>query len=170
MLVAADIQLEPLIYGGTGGNSADEFMPDELPQRLEAGTANLSGIASFMSSCESYINNKYNYQITSDDLASTIESAGGKLLLRDNFNSVPVVSFTLPEIPLWEAADILEQSFGLQLRAGLHCAPIAHQTLSSFPEGALRISAGYMTAPEDLGYIFRSINSTVKSYRVFRHA
>ena len=170
LLVSAGIELEPLIYGGTGGNSASEFMPDELPERLEAGTANLSAIASFLASCENYINSKHNYQIISFDLASAIESAGGKLLPRDNFNSVPVVSFTLPEIPLWEAADILEQSCGLQLRAGLHCATIAHRTLSSFPEGALRISAGYMTRPEDLNYIFQSINSTVKSYRILGHA
>ncbi len=170
LLVAADIELEPLIYGGTGGNSADEFMPDELPQRLEAGTANLSAIASFLSCCENYTNSKYNYQITSIDLANAIELAGGRLLLRDNFNSVPVVSFTLPEIPLWEAADILEQSFGLQLRTGLHCAPNAHRILGSFPEGALRISAGCTIAPEDLDYISQSIDSTVKSYRVFGHA
>ena len=169
LLVAAGIELEPLIYGGTGGDSAIEFMPEELPQRLEAGTANLPAIAALEASIKNNTINQENYLITSADLADAVQSAGGQLLPRDNFNSVPVVSFILPEIPLWSAAEILERSFDLQLRTGLHCAPMAHRILGSFPEGALRVSSGCMTTPEDLLYLSRSIHATAKSSRVFGH-
>lgn len=172
LIVANDITLEPLIYGGTGSESAAVNMPKSLPTRLEAGTLNLPAIAAMAASAEAYLNQPsttstptphaitpHQSSVSSQSLRHAITTGGGRILPIGPHPAVPVASFTLPNLPVWEAADRLERCFSLQLRAGLHCAPLAHQTLNTFPEGTLRLSAGATTTPQDMLYLTQALRS-----------
>ena len=156
--------LDPLIYGGTGGAAATAAMPSELPTRLEAGTLNFPGIAAFAAAAEDWLVNPAPWPISAADLTNAITAGGGVPLASDPQQSLPVVSFILPQAPVWESADILERCFGIQLRAGLHCAPLAHRTLGSFPEGALRVSSGSTTTVDDLVVLTQAIRTVCSRY------
>ena len=55
-------------------------------------------------------------------------------------------------------ADVLDQRFGIATRAGLHCAPLAHRTLGTFPEGTVRVSPGWKTTPSDIEAVVRALD------------
>lgn len=167
LVCSVDITLEPLIYGGTGTDSISVLMPARQPARIEAGTMNLPAIAAFGAVADDFLTNHYNYQVSAADLVEAVKSGGGIVLPTECSNVLPVVSFTLPSIPTWEATDILDRCFNIQLRAGLHCAPIAHNTLGTFSTGALRVSSGYTTTSSDLLSLSEAIHSTCKSYEIF---
>ena len=162
--------LEPLIYGGTGGLATTAAMPLELPTRLEAGTLNLPGIAAFAAAAETWLTHPHSGSISAADLSTAVMAGGGVPLPSDPQQSLPVVSFVLPQTSVWESADMLERCFDIQLRAGLHCAPLAHRTLGSFPEGALRVSSGATTTTADLVALTQAIRTVCSRYGDLAHA
>ena len=151
-------RLRPLVTGGTGSASDSELQPGYMPDRFESGTVNLPGI--------------FGLHAALDYLLKTGVSALGKReraltkLFLNELNALPVhiagpaasaeqvgvVSLDFTDIGLdnGEIAYLLERDFGIMTRVGLHCAPNAHRTLGTFPQGTVRFSFGYETAEEDL--------------------
>lgn len=162
--------LIPLISGGTGSLSDSIDQPAFLPDSLEAGTLNLSGIAGLICSIEwintTGVSNIRNHeQNLSLMLAGLIKDAGlikkGLLNIHgpvDNSGSWhSIISITFNKVSLSTAALILDQK-KIALRMGLHCAPAAHKCIGTYNRGGtIRISPGYFNTPHEIEEVFKCI-------------
>lgn len=148
---------EPLLAGGTGSRSDDPEMPPFLPDRFEAGTPNIPGILG-LGRALSFLEETGLAALRARELGLTrrfLEALGSVGHIRvsgpeDAEARVGVVSVDFLRRDNAEAAAALEERFGILTRCGLHCAPLAHKTLGTYPEGTVRFSFGPFTAPEDL--------------------
>lgn len=150
-------QLSPLIAGGTGSMSDSEELPPYLPDRFESGTPNLPGIYGWAASMD-YVNEIGIDALRAHELALTARFLDGLRGLshlrsvgtREAQARVGVISVDFLTMDNAEAADRLEREFGILTRCGLHCAPAAHRTLGTFPQGTVRFAVGYRTTEADI--------------------
>ena len=149
--------LTPLIAGGTGSASDKETLPDYLPDRFESGTLNMPGIYGLEYSL-SYIEKRgidslraHEIELT-ERFISGIEGIDGVRLCgtRNLANRVGVISLDFVDKDNAQIAYRLETEFGILTRCGLHCAPNAHKTLSTFPQGTVRFSLGFASTKDDV--------------------
>ena len=149
--------LTPLIAGGTGSASDKETLPDYLPDRFESGTLNMPGIYGLEYSL-GYIEKRgidslraHEIELT-ERFISGIDGIDGVRLCgtRNLSNRVGVISLDFVDKDNAQIAYRLETEFGILTRCGLHCAPNAHKTLSTFPQGTVRFSLGFASTKEDV--------------------
>ncbi len=153
-------KIEPLVAGGTGSASSSEEMPGFLPDRLEAGTLNLPGIAGLLAALgwleergtQAILAHEQELAAAFIDGLSGLEARGLVRVvgLRGACGRTGVVSIQTPGHDLAEVAHGLGARFGVQTRVGLHCAPAAHKTLSTFPTGTIRFSFGWANTQGDV--------------------
>lgn len=142
LLCGADAQ--PLLYGGTGSASIRQEMPEFLPDRLEAGTVNVPGIAG-LNAALVYLNCCGIAKIGEEErklarkCAEKLEKLGFRVYFGDH--QCGTVSF-LPDMDCEDLADQLGKR-GIAVRAGLHCAPLAHESVGTLDTGTVRVSFGY---------------------------
>lgn len=134
---------EPLMQGGTGSNSADAEMPDFLPDRLEAGTHNVCGIAALAEGI-SFVLQKTPQRIFAHEQHLTALARGVLERVPEVrvFSGTPqagVLSFTAENADCEEIARLLADA-GVAVRAGLHCAPLAHESAGTLECGTVRLS------------------------------
>lgn len=147
----------PLIEGGTGSESALEEQPRVLPDRYEAGTQNVVGLAGLKAALEFLLDTgvenirKKEVQLL-QYLKEDLKAVPGLELYgpQDTVSQVGVVSFNLPSVSPGEIAYVLDQVYGIMVRSGLHCAPCAHRTIGTLHRGTVRASLGYFNTPEDV--------------------
>jgi len=160
LYIGPNVDLEeftPLRSGGTGVHSEDDEQPLVLPFRFEAGTVNTAGIAALAKGVE------YVAERTIADIAAQEYRLMGQLL--DNLAAIDGVHiFPAPEqtgraavvsfvINGWTPADagaVLDESFDIACRVGLHCAPMAIRTIGAMPRGTIRFSPGPFTTDEEI--------------------
>ena len=142
-----DKKMEPYIAGGTGSQSDSLLMPDYLPDKYESGTMNLLGIIGLHASLD-YIREQglkaihdkkmelTEYLLNEVKRIPQVRIVGRK----DVQDRVAVVSLDFLTIDNAVAAFELEQECGVMTRVGLHCAPAAHQSLHTFPQGTVRFA------------------------------
>lgn len=143
---------DPLRYGGTGSLSASAEMPDFLPDRLESGTQNVPGIAGLGAGLRYLQRQKPGAVLHRQQKLIRIAGNGLQELGVKVFygrSQAGVLSFLLPGLDPEDACEAYAAS-GVALRAGLHCAPLAHETAGTFPAGTLRLSVSSFTGSEDL--------------------
>lgn len=150
-------RLTPIVTGGTGSASDLEVQPSYMPDRFESGTPNLPGIyglraaVDFIEKTGVNVLREHETMLTRRMLEQirdvpSIRLAGPWELS----NRVGVVSVDFQNIDNAEAAVRLEREYGILTRCGLHCAPSAHKTLGTFPQGTVRLSAGWYTTREEV--------------------
>ena len=136
----------PLLQGGTGSESLRQEMPDFLPDRLEAGTHNVPGIAGLAAGID-FVRAQRTERILLHE-RQLLRRAGegmGRIprvsccLARDEKRQAGVLSFTVSGMQPEQVAEQMA-SRGVALRAGLHCAPFAHRTAGTLPAGTVRMS------------------------------
>lgn len=142
----------PVIAGGTGSLSDSAYQPDFMPDKFESGTPNIIGIAGLAEGCKYllkhgvetvYEHDKKLLEIFLNELSFV---QGVKLYgLETNDNHTAVLSLNIEGIDSSKVGMMLEEKYGIQTRIGLHCAPLAHKTLDSFPLGTVRFSWGWAT-------------------------
>lgn len=134
----------PLLYGGTGSESIRQDMPDYTPERMEAGTLNVPGIAGLGAGL-CYLKQMGIENIFEQEQKQAKRCAAGLKKLGMKVFSGPhqagTVSF-LPGMDCETAAQILARR-GIAVRAGLHCAPLAHESAGTLESGTVRISFGH---------------------------
>ena len=157
-------RLEPLISGGSGSASDSGEMPPFLPDRLEAGTMNLPGIIGLGHSVAFVQSQGLDKLFQHEQQLTRLLMAG----ISDNphlrLAGLPGLSGRVGVISLdflrrdnaaisWE----LEQKYGILTRCGLHCAPLAHRSLHTYPQGTVRFSPGWANTEEDILAAIRAI-------------
>jgi cysteine desulfurase family protein len=150
-------RLRPLLFGGTGSVSDSDEQPTFLPDALEAGTLNAVGIAG-LGAALAFIEERGVEQIRAHELAlctqlmEGLEAIPGVKVLggRQARGRTAVVSFNLEGYRCSELAELLEERAGICARAGLHCAPLAHRALGTYPEGALRFGLSYFNTSAEV--------------------
>ena len=154
-VMKSDIALPPVLFGGTGFESANQEMPDNLPERYEIGTMNTLGLAG-LNAAVKWINEKGTDNHYSDELSKRehLLALFGDYDFLQIVGDVPsrkyigIVSCTMNGI----ASDTAGQLFfeqGIAVRTGLHCAPLAHQFLGTYPAGTIRFSVSCFTSNQD---------------------
>ncbi len=166
LFVGERAEVAPLIEGGTGSRSENDRHPMFLPDRLEAGTINSPGMAGLRRGVD-YVMERGVESVWKHERALVD-------LTRDGLSSIPrvrvygparsedmvgVVLFNVEGIDPGELSLYLEDEYGLLVRPGLHCAPLAHRLLGTFPEGAVRVSFSIMNSMEDGEQIIRAVRS-----------
>lgn len=152
-------QMIPLIAGGTGSFSHLETVPELLPDRFEAGTPNLPGIYGLNAALR-YLEETGIEAIRQKE---TVLTARFLVRMRECSNirvagtgdaakQTAVVSLDFPGRDNAEIAFELDSRYGIMTRCGLHCAPNAHKTLGTFPQGTVRFSFGYSNTMEEIDY------------------
>ena len=162
--------LTPLIAGGTGSFSHLETMPTHMPDAFEAGTLNLPGIIGLNEGL-SYIESQGMENIHNHELALTqtflegLQSIDGINIVgkQDIQDRTAVVSITIDSMDPASIAYELESTYHIMTRVGLHCAPRAHQTLGTYPEGTVRFSFGYANTHKDVESALSALHRILKN-------
>jgi cysteine desulfurase/selenocysteine lyase len=163
-------QIEPLARGGTGSNSEFEEQPNMLPDKFESGTCNSVGIAGLGAGIR-FVMERGIEAIRAHELALT-------RALLNGLNVIPgltvygpaqpeqrtaVVSFTAEG---WRVSDVgfqLDEEYEILCRVGLHCAPAAHRTIGTFPEGTVRLAPGPLATQDDIVATIAAVERIVAS-------
>ena len=157
--------LNPWREGGTGGDSIHPTQPEEFPTRLEAGTPNVVGLAGLNAALEE-LDPARNWKLV-ERLAKRLiqnveEDERFRLVgLPRGEIGVGVVSLVVLGTAPEEVAAILDESFEIAVRPGLHCAPFVHRALGTFPDGTVRVSPGPTNTTDDIDKLISAIREIV---------
>lgn len=152
-VATSEIPLNPLIYGGTGIESANPYMPEQLPIKFEAGSQNIMAIAGLNASL------KWIFETGIDEILKKDRENKEKLLrilelfdfiniIKPLDNCIGIVSTTITGYSSDSLSDFFSDNF-ISCRTGLQCAPNAHKFLGSFPSGTIRYSISFFNLDED---------------------
>lgn len=156
-------RITPLIAGGTGSHSDLAEMPKELPDRLESGTLNLPGIFGLHAALgwiETHFEEirAHEQALTARMLEGLQKIDGIRLAgLTGTEGRVSVISVDFLHEDNGLCAFRLEKEYGIMTRVGLHCAPLAHRSLGTFPEGTVRFSIGPFNTEEEIDTALNAI-------------
>lgn len=162
LYVKDGLDLEPLIEGGTGSDSGLGAMPESLPDRLEPGTQNLPAIWT-LNSAISFLKSEGIENIYKQKLkliTFTIEMLQQIDYLKcysSIQNNIGIVSFNLNNLSPQKMATILDKKYKISVRAGLHCSPLAHKALQTYPDGCVRVSLSYFNTIDDINYLIKAV-------------
>jgi len=161
-------RIRPLLHGGTGSRSEDEHMPEFLPDRLEAGTANTFGAAGLLAGIQ-YVTERGVASIARHEaelrvrLLAGLRAIPGVTVLGDAPGAATaVVSFVCPLAPS-DLAFLLGERYGIAVRPGLHCAPRAHRTLGTLPAGTVRLAPGALTPPDAVDEVCAAVADLLRT-------
>lgn len=158
-------RMRPWREGGTGGDSSTPTQPSLYPYYLEGGTPNTVGIAGLAAGLD---------YVLAHDMAATLahEQAMVKAII-DKFGSDPrftiygshdasrrvgTISLNIENYDAPDVGSILDDSFEIAVRPGLHCAPYVHRTFGTFPDGMVRISPGVFNTQEQLDTLIDALD------------
>lgn len=167
-LLLCNHQVSPLLYGGTGSLSKLQTMPDMLPDRLESGTHNMPGIAGLLEGIR-YVQRTGVEKIAAHERRLTAQAVellrnteGIRLFWCDGFHhQTGVLSFIVEGIDCEEMGEAMA-SRGIALRAGLHCAPLAHRTVGTLKTGTIRFSPSAFNTPAQVMQFAQILQSTLR--------
>ena len=158
-------KIPPLMMGGTGSRSEFEEQPDFMPDKYESGTPNTIGIAGLGAGAD-FISGKTIAVIRAKEEQLAARFLDHMITLRDRVvvygpnnaaGQTAVVSFNVRNITPSDAALYFEEKWGILCRPGLHCAPSAHRTIGTFPQGTVRFSFGFLNTSEDAEYAAEAV-------------
>lgn len=160
----SDEDVPPFMQGGTGVRSDSAGQPSDLPLRLEAGTPNIPGFAGLSAGVE-FVSERGVDELGRHKASLTARLVGGMercegiriFASPEADHRGGVVSFTLRGWDPREAAMVIEESFGIWLRGGLHCAPLIHRHLG-VPEGSVRASVGWCSTVADVDALLDAVS------------
>ena len=161
-----DGQMEPLIAGGTGSSSDSLDMPRTLPDKYESGTMNLPGIIGLHAAL-SYLERtgletirRRKLELTGYFLEEVKKLPSVRIAGRQGTEGrVAVVSLDFEGRDIAVTAFRLEQEYGIMTRVGLHCAPMAHRALGTFPQGTVRFAFSASNTEDEIDRCVRALHS-----------
>lgn len=170
LALGGEIKLNTLIEGGTGSNSASGVQPEILPDRFESGTPNIPGIIALRHGIE-FVRSIGTDKIYAHEtgllkhLQKNLCNSENVVLYTDFSDAgqrlAPILSFNIKGLHSEETAEKLSKS-GIAVRAGMHCAPLAHKKMGTEDTGAVRICPSVFTKKEDMNFLIKSIRKIAK--------
>lgn len=164
-----DMNLSPVLFGGTGFESANQEMPDSIPERFEIGTMNTLGLAGLNAALkwitERGIDNQYADEHSKREcLLALLRSYDFIRIIGDVHDRkyVGIVSCTMNGIASDTAGQIFSER-GIAVRTGLHCAPLAHRFLGTYPAGTIRFSVSCFTSAQDFDELKNALDDIKKN-------
>lgn len=147
----------PVIQGGTGSISDQEVMPEFLPDKFEAGTVNIPGILGLGAALK-FLKKEGVHQIRSREqeltnrfLSGVVGMKGIRVAGKENMeHRAGIVSLDFLNQDNGEVAYLLDSQYGISTRCGMHCAPWAHRTLSTYPQGTVRFAFGWANTKDEV--------------------
>ena len=159
LYVKDGLSVLPMREGGTGSGSEKKEMPDFLPDRLEGGTVNLPGIAGLGGGVRTVLDigvekvRRHETKLCKQFMHHVSALPGVRILgPAEPRERVGVVSLAVSERDSSEIAGILDRKYGIAVRAGLHCAPLAATRYGISPEGSIRFSPGIYNTGQEMAY------------------
>ena len=162
--------VKPFTEGGTGSLSDEEVQPDYMPDKFEAGTLNLPGIYGLHAALQ-YIEKIGISEVHSVEMALTSAFIEGVSLMDEvriagssaTDNRTAVVSLVFQNRDQGQVCHQLQKKYGIMTRSGMHCAPSAHKTLGTFPEGSVRFSFGHYNTSEEVEYTIKALKEILST-------
>jgi len=162
-------EMIPLKQGGTGSRSEFEEQPDFLPDRFESGTPNGVGLAGLLAGVQ-FVLEKGVGQIRQNEITLIEKLIKGlkeipqvKLYGPENQGDrIATLSFNVAQLSPSDMASRLEKEFGILCRPGLHCAPAAHRTIGTFPEGTVRFGLSAFNTEAEIEAAIKAIIQITK--------
>lgn len=163
-ICSGDISLKPLLYGGTGVDSANITVPETLPDRFEVGSQNILAVAGLNASLKWIktigIKNIFKKERENHNrLISLLHKYDNIKIIGECITNegVGVVSCIFDGYSCDNIGQILNEH-GVEVRTGLHCSPKAHKFLNTFPEGTVRFSVSYFNTDDDFEVLKDSLD------------
>ncbi len=165
LIINCDVIPDSLIEGGTGSNSIDYAQPLILPDKFESGTNNFSGIIG-MGEGIKFVSSYGQMKIYKKEI-DLLRHVYDKLKLMKNIELytqrpnidyyVPVLSFNVKGKNSEEVADELSSKYNIAVRAGLHCAPLAHKSIGTLNTGTVRVVPSVFTTNYDINSLISAV-------------
>ncbi len=158
-----DIKLEPLMFGGTGVDSANQNLPDTIPEKYEVGSPNIMAIAGLNASLKWIekigLNNIFEKErLNHMKLVEILSKFDNISIVGENIeNSIGVVSCVFDGYSSDNIGQVLSE-YDIAVRTGLHCAPIAHKKIGTFPAGTVRFSVSFFNTDDDFAILEEALN------------
>jgi selenocysteine lyase/cysteine desulfurase len=158
------IKIKPLMQGGTGSNSENLFQPEVMPDMLESGTLNTPGIVGLGAGIK-FIQNtgieniRQKKHLLINRLYQGLNEMSKIQIYSKNDidNNSGIIAFNIKGIDSTEVSYKLDKSYNVASRAGLHCSPLAHNTLRTTKSGVVRLSVGYFNTIEDVDIVLNAM-------------
>ena len=164
-----NVKLEPVLFGGTGVESARQEMPENIPSRYEMGSQNICAVAGFHAAAQWFLQNQDEIRATEEknhhrlleilQRYDFLKIAGPADRFSEKTKCIGVVSTLFDGYSAEDIGNVFDEA-EIAVRTGLQCSPLAHKFLGTFPAGTVRFSVGYFTGEEDffalekaMGYI-----------------
>ena len=158
------VKFPAVIFGGTGYESANQDMPEDLPQKYEMGTLNISGIAGLNAALgwSAQVTIKAIREKEAENRKKLIDLLSRYSYIKiigdyDSCNYVGIVSCIIEGISSDSAGPVFDRC-GIAVRTGLQCAPLAHQFMGTFPAGTIRFSVNYFTTDKDFAELEEALD------------
>lgn len=165
LLFGEKVEIDPLIFGGTGSETFNLNQPLDYPERLESGTLNLPAIASLFEGMNYVKSNRENF--ASHLLSMSEKMINGlkqieKVKIYSNPNECGIVAFSLENLPSGKVADILNSDYDIAVRGGFHCAPLMHKFLNTEKDGLVRASLAVQNSSREVAFFLQAVSQIAK--------
>lgn len=164
LYVAPGVEIRPILYGGTGSRSFETIHPDFMPDVLEAGTLNAPGIAGLGAGIQWLMEVgpekiREKKKLLLEAFFEAMDNVPSVRIYseRDTGKNSGIISFIIPGMDSSDIGNILDKKYGIAVRSGFHCAPLAHEALGTMKTGLVRISPGYFNTIQDMEYAAMAI-------------
>lgn len=171
--IRENVDVDPMLRGGTGGDSLLRDMPSAYPDHLEAGTPNAPGIAGLLAGIE-WIRargvdelHQHGSRLKARLRNGFAAIPGVRVLSPHSDEGVAIVTIAADHVDVPTLASRLDKEYGVLTRPGLHCAPEAHRILGTDQTGAVRFSLGWSTTEEQVDHAIDAVAQVVGAKKVF---
>uniref|UniRef100_UPI00403F58F5 aminotransferase class V-fold PLP-dependent enzyme n=1 Tax=Paenibacillus sp. KS-LC4 TaxID=2979727 RepID=UPI00403F58F5 len=173
LYIHPELDLVPMLHGGTGSQSEAAEQPSVRPDRYEAGTQNTPGLAGLKAGVE-YVLNETVHKIHTKEWTLTqqmmegLSTIEGIRLLGPKLGQqrTGMVSFVAEGVDPSEMSFILDQHYQIAVRAGFHCTPLAHASAGTMATGAVRASVGYFTTEAEVSALVDAVREIRSQYKI----
>lgn len=169
LYVNENVNLTPIIQGGTGSHSFETFQPLFMPDMIECGTLNTPGIVGLGAGIDFILKTGTDAILKRKEilLAKLYEGLAVHRRIKlystvEGHRNSGIIAFIIDGMDSSETADLLDSRYHIAARPGFHCAPLAHKALGTEKTGMVRLSLGYFNTPDEIQYTIDSIKEIAK--------
>lgn len=166
LLIGDNVDVSPLIFGGTGTESFNLNQPDTYPEKLESGTLNLPAISALSEGVRYVKENLDNFSRHLYSMTDRLITSLYKIknvVVYSKPNKTGIVAFNVKDTASGDVADMLSEDYDIAVRAGMHCAPLMHKRLGTENGGAVRASLSVQNSSYEIDALFRAIKKIADS-------